>query len=133
MDNGPEFIAQLLKDWAEMNGINTHYIQPGKPTQNSFIERFNGTFRRGVLDACIFESLDHAREIAAQWVSDYNQHRPHNALGCLSPTMYARKYAENPSKSEPAHFHLHNPSIPLGGDYEGENVLCDQLRSAEKL
>lgn len=90
MDNGPEFIANLTATWSEMHEIDFQYIQPGKPTQNAFIERFNGSFRRGVLNKYIFEDINQVREQTHIWMYDYNHFRPHDSLNDLAPIPYAK-------------------------------------------
>ena len=94
MDNGPEFIAHLTQDWSEAHGIRFKYIEKGKPTQNAFVERFNGSFRRGVLDAFIFEDIFQVREQAHKWITDYNHYRPHDGLGSMPPIPYKEKFLE---------------------------------------
>lgn len=94
MDNGPEFIAKIAEEWSEAHQIVFDYIQPGSPTQNAYIERFNGSFRRGVLDAYIFESIEQLWEKTESWVHDYNHFRPHDSLKKLPPVAYAQKFLQ---------------------------------------
>jgi putative transposase len=84
-DNGPEYIAQKLIDWANEQQITLLYIQPGKPTQNAYVERFNRTVRHEWLDLHLFESVEHAQWLATQWLWTYNNERPHTAIGGIPP------------------------------------------------
>ncbi len=80
MDNGPEFISTALAEWAEMHEINLEFIKPGKPTQNSYVERFNRTYRDEILNMYVFRTLNEVRELTENWMSEYNNERPHDAL-----------------------------------------------------
>jgi putative transposase len=82
---GPELIAERFMSWCAERGIELRYIQPGKPDQNAFIERFNRTYRTEVLNAYVCESLDQIRELSAEWLQSYNEERPHDALAGLPP------------------------------------------------
>ena len=84
-DNGPEYIAQSLIDWATENEITLMYIQPGKPTQNAYVERFNRTVRHEWLDLHEFETIEHAHILATQWLWIYNNERPNTAVGGIPP------------------------------------------------
>lgn len=98
LDNGPEFVAERVASWCAARGSALRSIQPGKPNQNAFIERFNRTFRHEVLDASVFESLDQVREISAQWMQVYNEVRPHDAPAGLPPATYR---AQQMARSSP--------------------------------
>lgn len=86
-DNGPEYISQQLINWANDKQITLLYIQPGKPTQNAYIERFNRTARHEWLDLHLFESIQHAQLLATQWLWTYNNQRPHSSIGGITPRM----------------------------------------------
>jgi len=91
LDNGSELRSAVFTSWCEEKGIELKFIQPGKPQQNAFIERFNRTYRHEVLNAHIFESLEQVRDITEEWIQSYNQDRPHAALGKLSPIHYRQQ------------------------------------------
>ena len=93
VDNGPEFIAEPLRSWAEANGVRILFIQPGKPMQNAYVERFNKTYRTEVLDYYSFLSLNEVKEITQEWIEDYNHHRPHGSLKNCSPIEFAKQWA----------------------------------------
>lgn len=92
MDNGPEFRSQALFAWAQQNNVHLDYIQPGKPTQNCFVESFNGTVRDECLNEYLFISLNHAREIIGKWLDDYNDIRPHSSLTGLPPGRFLKEW-----------------------------------------
>ena len=95
-DNGPEFISRKLRDWCVDHEVELHWIEPGKPTRNAYIERFNGSYRRELLDAYVFTTLRQVRELSQQWQHDYNYLRPHQALQNLPPmTFLAHKTSTN--------------------------------------
>jgi putative transposase len=90
-DNGPELTSQSFTDWCKEQDIELRFIQPGKPDQNAYIERFNRTYREEVLSAFLFDSLDEVREITSDWLERYNEIRPHDALGSLPPARYRER------------------------------------------
>ena len=90
VDNGPEFISNALDKWAFERGINLHFIRPGKPVDNAYMESFNGRFRDECLNLHWFMSVGQARSIAEDYRVDYNNERPHSSLGDLTPAEFIR-------------------------------------------
>ena len=95
--NGPELVSIALAGWAEDHGVELDFIKPGKPTQNSYVERFNRTYRDEILDLYLFRSLAEVRDLTGSWLRKYNEERPHDSLGDLSPIEYlaANQGADN--------------------------------------
>lgn len=89
-DNGPEFLSAKLVEYCNKEGIQLRYIQPGKPTQNAFIERFNKTYREDILDAFLFESITQLKELSWDWMKQYNELHPHQSLNNMSPLKYLK-------------------------------------------
>jgi len=88
-DNGTELTSNAILGWADATGVGWHYIAPGKPQQNGFIESFNGRLRDELLNETLFKSLPHARAVLEAWRHDYNERRPHSKLGWMTPGAYA--------------------------------------------
>ncbi len=87
-DYGPELTAATFIAWGRTNQVDARFIQPGKPDQNAFIERFNRTYREEVLDAYVFASINEVQQLTDEWLRSYNEERPHRALGRRPPTYF---------------------------------------------
>lgn len=105
MDNGPEFTSQALDAWAYQQGVRLHFIEPGKPVQNAYIESFNGRMRDECLNEHWFVSLREARETIESWRRDYNEVRPHSSLGNRTPQEFVACGAALRSPSAPSELH----------------------------
>ena len=122
IDNGPEFVSQVVDRWAYENGVQLHFITPGRPMENGYIESFNGKFRDECLNENWFLDLEDARRKIAEWKWDYNHLRPHSALGYLTPMEFRDAWAargrgkDAPWKSPKADFStaLGNPANNAG-------------------
>jgi putative transposase len=119
LDNGPEFTSRILDQWAYLNGVELDFIRPGKPTDNAFIESFNGRFRQECLNESWFLSLEDARHKVEKWRQHYNGERPHGALGNLTPVEYAM--AEEATKN--------HETLTLAGTKKGASPppFCQNL------
>ena len=119
-DNGPEFISRAVEQWAYENGVEWHFITPGKPIENAYIESFNARFRDECLNENWFTDLADAREKIETWRQDYNQQRPHSALGYRTPEEFARLVLTNRGKDGGIAALENAPRFPLshrsGGD-----------------
>ena len=91
-DNGPEFVAEALKGWLARMGIQTQYIEPGSPWENGHVESFHGKLRGGCLNREVFGNLLEAKVLVEAWRRQYNEQRPHSALGYQTPKAYARQF-----------------------------------------
>ena len=100
VDNGPELTSVAFVSWCRENGVELIHIQPGKPAQNAYIERFNRTFRTEVLDAYVFSALEQVRELSWSWLTSYNEERPHAALGNVPPMEFKRQILAGMSSFE---------------------------------
>lgn len=89
-DHGPEFESHEFKQWAKRRGVLIRFIQPGKPAQNGFVERFNRTYREEVLDMNLFSNLREVKVITKEWLEGYNTERPHESLAGLPPVQFAQ-------------------------------------------
>jgi putative transposase len=90
VDNGPEFTSRAMQRWAKDRDIELHFIEPGKPTQNAFIESFNARLRDECLNEHVFSNVQEAQTVLEQWRNYYNQERPHGALGGQTPNEFAK-------------------------------------------
>ena len=95
VDNGLENISRHFQQWAKIQGIEIQYIQPGKPAQNAFIERFNRTYREAVLDRYLFRNIQEIQNITNNWLKHYNEERPHEALNNQTPIYYSQSLNKN--------------------------------------
>lgn len=94
-DNGPELTAAALRDWCRFSGAGTSYIDPGAPWQNPWVESYGSRMRDELLSIEVFDTLLEAQVLVADWREEYNDYRPHSALGMLTPTEYARQWRTN--------------------------------------
>jgi len=100
VDNGPEFISDKFDQWCKFHQIQLVFIQPGKPMQNGFVERFNGSIRRELLNAYVFRSLSEVKQMVKEFTIDYNYHRPHDSLGDKTPGQLWTETQEKNSNFE---------------------------------
>jgi len=128
MDNGPEFTSKALDQWAWHRGVHLHFIRPGKPIENAFVESFNGKFREECLNANWFTSLSEARRLINEWRLDYNTHRPHRSLQGRTPLEFEQSLSSGPPLrgSPPDRLSNHRRVSP------GAHAITPRTRIAQK-
>lgn len=112
---GTEFTSRAILEWAGKNKVEWHYIDPGKPQQNGFIESFNGSLRDELLNEELFDSLADARRKLAIWRYDYNNVRPHSSLGNRTPAQARRAFVQDDSITPDALVQAYETSYLTGG------------------
>ena len=129
-DNGPEFISHKLDQWCAERQITLQFIQPGKPMQNAYIERTNGSIRRELLDAYMFNSLSEVRILKEEWRVDYNMERPHKSLGYLTPLEFATLWSQKKER-EPEHYpQTANEKSP---NFEGSRLVDNAVNNQKMI
>lgn len=123
-DNGPEFVSRAVDQWACEQGLRWHTIAPGRPMENGYVESFNGRFRDECLNENWFTDLTDARQKIAEWKLDYNQARPHSALGYLTPVEFAKK---NAASSGCACGASPDEAATASGEHVVTGVVCKNL------
>ncbi len=138
VDNGPEFISRALDVWAYEHGVSLHFIRPGKPIENAFIESFNGHFRDEFLNQNWFRDVPDAREKVLAYRELYNHRRPHSSLGYLTPieykTQHAQRFSQAPSDSALSGFRRHGgldgpPASKAGAPSKAATTLDPRIKS----
>ncbi len=124
VDNGPEFISKVFQEYCKGKGIEILYIQPGKPTQNAYVERFNRLYREDILDAYLFSSIEQVRILTERFQSDYNNHHPHASLGKMSPIEYLHDEENESSENVKAKMNdaLRLSALTFSSDSIGKNL-----------
>lgn len=128
MDNGPEFISHLLEEWCNKRHITLQFIQPGRPMQNAFIERKNGSIRRELLNAYMFRTITEVRAYCEDWRQDYNTERPHKSLRYQSPIMFAERWYQSSAYAQQLY---PQPAIGNPSQIE-ESRLVDKVFKKQK-
>ena len=123
-NNGPEYISQVLYDWAKANNIILIFIQKGKPHQNGYMERFNRTYREEILDNYAFDSLAQARLLTQAWMWVYNNERPHSSLNYMTPRGFLLKYGKCTGAQEPENAF---PTIQQDEEFKWETLYLTSI------